>query len=256
MVSVTGPLVCYVPGFVAALQSDGYRPASVQCHVELLAHVSRWLEAGDLDAIDLTSTRADEFLRGRKTEGYARLVTSKGVAPLLRYLRASGAIPEPFATNQSANDELLMHFSEYLVEERGLGRTTARDYVRVARRFVDDYSAARLGDLTIEQVLRFVTGQCRRHVPNPVITGLRAFLRFCYLRGVTVNNFASVIPAVANVGRSSLAMRVAPSEVLRLLESCDRTTASGSRNFAILSVLSRLGLRAREAAVMQLSDID
>jgi site-specific recombinase XerD len=256
MVSVTGPLVRYVPGFVAALQSGGYRLASVQCHVELLAHVSRWLEAGDLDAIDLTSKRVDEFLHARKTEGYARLLTGKGVAPLLEYLRASGAIPEPFAPNQSVNDELLAHFSEYLVEVRGLGRTTARDYVRVARRLVDDYPSARLRDLSVEQVLRFVTDECHRQVPNPVVTGLRAFLRYCYVRGLTTNNLASAVPAVANVGRSSLAKSVAPSDVRRLLESCDRTTAAGSRNFAILSVLSRLGLRAREVAAMELSDID
>ena len=154
---VTGPLACYAPGFVMALEGDGYRPASVRSHVELLAHLSRWLEAHKLNAIDLTSTRAEEFLRARRTEGYSRLLTGKGVASLLSYLRASGAIPEPFAADYSDNDELLVHFSEYLVDERGLARTTARDYVHVARRFIDDYPAARLGDLTIEQVLCFVT---------------------------------------------------------------------------------------------------
>jgi len=198
----------------------------------------------------------DEFLHARKTEGYARLLTGKSVAPLLDYLRASGAIPEPFAPNRSANDELLVHFSEYLVEERGLARSTARDYVYVARRFIDDYPAALLSDLTVEQVLRFVTDERRHHVPGPVVTGLRAFLRYCFLRGLTRVNLANAIPAVANVGRSSLAKSVAPSDVRRLLESCDRTTAAGLRNFAILSVLARLGLRAREVAAMELSDID
>ena len=93
MVEVTGPLVRYVDGFVAALVGDGYRPASARSHVKLLAHVSRWLEAQGLDAISLTSTRVDEFLGAREMEGYARLLTGKGVAPLLSYLRASGAIP-------------------------------------------------------------------------------------------------------------------------------------------------------------------
>jgi integrase len=93
-------------------------------------------------------------------------------------------------------------------------------------------------------------------VPNPVVTGLRAFLRYCYLRGLTLNNLANAIPAVANVGQSSLAKSVEQGDVRRLLESCDRTTAPGSRNFAILSVLARLGLRAREVAAMELSDID
>ena len=256
MVKVTGPLVGDVDGFIAMLEGDGYRRDSVCHHVELLAHVSRWLAEHKLATIDFTSTQVEEFLRARVSEGRPRLLTGKGVAPLLSYLRASGAIPRALTTHHSANDDLLVNFIEYLIEERGLARSTARDYARVARRFVDDYPAACLVDLTIEQVLRFVIGECRRSVPNPVVTGLRAFLRFCHLRGLTLNNLASVIPAVANVGQSSLAKNVESSDVRRLLESCDRTTPSGSRNFAILSVLSRLGLRAREVAAMELIDID
>ena len=256
IVKVTGPLVRYVDGFAVALGGDGYRPASVRSHVELLAHVSSWLEVEGLDAISLTSTRVDEFLHVRRAEGYARLLTDKGVAPLLEHLRTSGAIPGALATHHSANDDLLVNFIEYLIEERGVARSTARGYARVARRFVDDDPIGWLDQLSVAQVLRFVANECRRYVSGPVVTGLRAFLRYCYLRELTANNLANAIPAVANVGQSSLAKSVAPSDVRRLLESCDRTTASGSRNFAMLSVLARLGLRAREVAAMELSDID
>ena len=68
-VKVTGPLVRCVDGFVATLEGDGYRRDSVCHHVELLAHVSRWLDERELGAIDFTSTRVEEFLRSRKTEG-------------------------------------------------------------------------------------------------------------------------------------------------------------------------------------------
>lgn len=146
-VKVTGPLVRCVDGFVATLEGDGYRGDSVCHHVELLAHVSRWLEQHKLAAIDFTSTVVDEFLRARETEGYPRLLSGKGVAPLLSYLRASGAIPGALVARHSANDDLLMSFREYLIEERSLARSTACDYARVARRFVDDFSAARLEDL-------------------------------------------------------------------------------------------------------------
>jgi len=254
-VKVTGPLVRYVDGFVATLEGDGYRRDSVCHHLELLAHVSRWLKEQGLGAIDLTSKRVDEFLRERKTEGYHRLLSGKGMAPLLGYLRASGAMPGPQVAGDSDVDKLLVSFREYLIEERGLARSTARGYASVARRFVDDDRVDGLDQLSVAQVLGFVTDECRRYVPGPVVTGLRAFLRYCYRRELTANNLANAIPAVADVGQS-LAKSVAPSDVRRLLESCDRTTASGSRNFAILSVLSRLGLRAKEVAVMEISDID
>ncbi len=255
MVKVTGPLVGYVDGFIATLEADGYRRDSVCHHVELLAHMSGWLEEHRLGAIDFTSTFVEEFLRSRKTEGCYRLLSGKGVAPLLSYLRASGAIPGPLAAGDSGVDKLLASFREYLTQERGLARSTARDYARVARRFVDHDRVGELDQLSVAQVLDFVADECRRHVPGPVVTGLRAFLRYCFVRGLTKFNLASAIPAVANVGQS-LAKSVAPSDVRRLLESCDRTTAIGARNFAILSVLARLGLRAREVAAMQISDID
>ena len=254
-VKVTGPLVRYVDGFVATLEGDGYRRDSVCHHVELLAHVSRWLDELELGAINFTSTRVEEFLRSRKTEGCYRLLSGKGVAPLLDYLRTTGAIPAPLVACGSAVDELLVSFREYLIEERSLAQSTARDYARVARRFVDDDRVGGLDQLSVAQVLDFVTDECRRHVPNPVVTGLRAFLRYCFVRGLTQVNLSDAIPAVANVGQS-LAKSVAPNDVRRLLDSCDRTTASGSRNFAILSVLSRLGLRAKEVAAMELADID
>ena len=256
MVKVTGSLAGYVDGFIASLEGDGYRRDSVCHHVELLAHVSRWLEAHNLDLIDFTSALVDEFLQARTGEGYVRLITGKGVAPLLSYLRACGVIPGARLVRHSANADILANFNEYLIEERGLARSTARDYAFVARRFVDDNPVARLGHLNVERVLRFLSDECRHFVPGPVVTGLRAFLRYCFLRGLTKVNLANAIPAVANVGRSSLAKDVAPSDVLRLLESCDQTTAAGSRNFAILSVLARLGLRAKEVATMELSDID
>jgi site-specific recombinase XerD len=256
MVKVTGQLVRYVPEFVTKLEGDGYRRTSVCHHVELLAHLSRWLEAQGLDAMDLTSTRVDQFLHARMAEGYARLLTGKGVAPLLEHLRMSGAIPRGLTTHHSANDDLLVNFIEYLIEERGLARGTARGYARVARRFIDDDRVGGPDQLIVAQVLRFVADECRRYVPGPLVTGLRAFLGYCFVRELTANNLANAIPAVANVGQSSLAKSVAQSDVHRLLESCDRTTASGARNFAILSVLARLGLRAKEVAVIQLSDID
>ncbi len=254
-VKVTGPLVRYVDGFVVMLEGDGYRRDSVCHHVELLAHVSRWLEQHQLAPIDFTSTHVEEFLRARKTEDYARLLSGKGVAPVLSYLRASGAIPGPLVARDSDVDTLLVNFREYVIEERGLAPSTARDYARVARRFLDDHRVDGLDQLSVAQVLGFVTDECRRHVPGPVVTGLRAFLRYCFVRDLTQVNLANAIPAVADAGQS-LAKSVTPSDVHRLLDSCDRTTASGSRNFAILSVLARLGLRAKEVAAMELSDID
>ena len=120
MLKVAGPLVRYVSGFAAVLESDGYLRDSVCHHVELLAHVSRWLVARRLDLIDFTSMHVDESLHARSSEGYARLLTPRGIAPLLAHLRESGAIPGDLVMLHSASDDLLASFREYLTQEQGL----------------------------------------------------------------------------------------------------------------------------------------
>ena len=85
---------------------------------------------------------------------------------------------------------------------------------------------------------------------------MRSLLRFLFLEAHTPTDLAAVVPVVARWRLSSLPRALEPAHVARLLESCDKTTATGSRDFAILTVLSRLGLRSAEVASLRLDDID
>jgi integrase len=87
------------------------------------------------------------------------------------------------------------------------------------------------------------------------ITGLRALLRFLYLRRYTPLPLAAAVPAVAARGAEA-SRTLSAGEVTRLLGSCDRRTAIGRRDYAILTLLVRLGLRAGEVAALTLDDID
>ena len=116
----------------------------------------------------------------------------------------------------------------------------------------------RLGRLTAADVSAFMLEQsaCRSAGSlGNVITGLRALLRFLYLRGYTPLPLAAAVPAVA-AHRAEASRTLSAGEVTRLLASCDRRTAIGRRDYAILTVLVRLGLRAGEVAALTLEDID
>ena len=116
-----------------------------------------------------------------------------------------------------------------------------------------------LGRLSAAQVSRFVIDQAgMRSVPDAksMVTALRSLLRFLFLTGRIDREFAAAVPTVANRKLSTLPGRLRAGEAGLLLGSCDRDTEAGRRDFAILTVLARLGLRACEAAAMQLSDID
>jgi site-specific recombinase XerD len=89
-----------------------------------------------------------------------------------------------------------------------------------------------------------------------MVTALRSFLRFLYQRGDITSDLASALPSVANWRLSHLPKSLLPEQVERLLASCDRQTAIGRRDFAILLLLARLGLRAGEVVALTLEDLD
>jgi site-specific recombinase XerD len=150
----------------------------------------------------------------------------------------------------------------YLLEERGLAAGTVRYYERVARLLLAGVAAPDggldLGLLTADDVGRFVLGECAaRSVGSAknVVMALRSLLRFLHLEGITAGDLAGAVPAVAPQPRS-LPRALDPGVVARLLASCDRRTSTGRRDFAVLTVLARLGLRAGEVAAIELGDID
>ena len=89
-----------------------------------------------------------------------------------------------------------------------------------------------------------------------MVTSLRAFLRFAHATGRTAVPLAGAVPAVASWRLASLPRGLSAAEVDSLLAGCGRETAAGLRDYAVLSLLARLGLRGAEAAGLRLGDID
>jgi integrase/recombinase XerD len=89
-----------------------------------------------------------------------------------------------------------------------------------------------------------------------VVTGLRSLLCFLHLDGLIDRDLAVAVPSVAQWRLASLVKALDAATVTRLLDSCDRHTAVGRRDFAILMLMSRLGLRIGEIAGLRLEHLD
>jgi integrase len=135
-------------------------------------------------------------------------------------------------------------------------------YLHVARLFLatrPQGSGLGFEALRASDVIDFVLEECRhRSVGSAkyVVDGLRAVLRFCYLDGAIARPLADAVPAVASWRLAALPRAVDPGDVAALLKSCDRRTTFGRRDFAVLTLLVRLGLRSGEVAGLRLDDID
>ncbi|MGO9218275.1 MAG: tyrosine-type recombinase/integrase [Streptosporangiaceae bacterium] len=259
---VTGPLACYAEGFRGELLGQGYAWGSAAKQIYLMAHVSRWLAARGLDAAGLDDCVAGQFLAARRADGYARLLSARALAPLLGYLRRLGVVAAPrLPEPQTPADRLAARFEEYLVRERALAKDSVRSYSGVARRFlaaVNIGDGAAAGSLTAVAVTGFVRRECgRRSVASAkaTVTGMRSLLRFLYLDGQITVPLAGAVPSAAGWQLAALPRAVSRADLTRLLDSCDRRSAAGRRDFAILVLLARLGLRAGEVAALELGDI-
>ena len=158
----------------------------------------------------------------------------------------------------------LERYRQYLLVERGLSVITARIYVDAVRPFLAgrvstdanrlDLRAMRSGD-----VVTFVVGRCPglpRGAAKQATTALRSLLRYLHLTGEIARPLVGAVPSVAGWRLVGLPRGLEPDQVQALLVSCDRNTANGCRDFAILMTLVRLGLRAGEVAALSLDDVN
>lgn len=263
---VRGPLEPLARGFLLWLIELGYSWTAQTARLRLLAELSSWMAGRGIEAEELTAQLMMGFLDGARVScpgaGWCSPTSERQV---LAYLRGLGLVAVPEATVLTDPVDLLVaEFVEYLVRERGLvaGSSTVHGYEQTARLFLPagvDPDRSGLERLTAADVSAFVLAECRRRsyrMSSALVSTLRGLLRFLFLEGLTPNDLTGAVPGVAKWRAASLPKALPADHVALLLASCDRTTAVGRRDFAILTVLSRLGLRACEVARLELSDID
>ena len=258
-----GPLLPYGPGFEAALAGQGYSADSIGRHLRLMVHLSRWLAGQHLAAGDLTAGCARRFLHFRQAQGHRHPTSMAGMGPLLDYLGSAGAVRAGEPQDSGPAGTLIAGYRRYLLQERGLSpQSSVPAYADVARRFVAHVRAgtpAELQGLTAAAVTGFVLSVSRRRSvgeAKAVSTRLRSFLRYLEIEGLTRPGLMAAVPSIAGWELTGLPRAISAADVGRLLGSCDHRRPAGRRDFAILTVLARLGLRAGEVAALRLGDID
>ena len=258
---VRGPLAPWAAVFERWLAARGYARWSVRKRVCQLARLSCWLEREGLAVWELNEQSAELFVASRRQAGYVTWVTSRCMELPLAYLREVGAAPPAAAVvvREEPWSEVLASYRDYLAQERGLAPSTVTGYERVARLFLERQQPGRLEWLSAADVSGFLARECpRRSVAGAreLVAGLRPLLRYLHVAGLVGTPLVWAAPGVADLRDRSLPRGVEPQAVARLLASCDRRRTVGRRDYAILLLLVRLGLRAGEVAATQLEDLD
>ena len=256
-----GPLGIHVDAYEALLREQGYSRGSTYVHLHIVADLSRWLRRRRLDAGDVDECTVERYLQSRQ-----RFVDTYRGASFVPYkflgmLRDRGIVTHKTVPIVVDPREIVVDaFRQYLSQERGLSVSTQCNYTRFAHQFLRERFGR--GSLELSALSATdVTGFIRRHAhersarsAQHIVGSLRAFLRYLRYRGEITT--AACVPTVANWSLSTLPKFLQPGQVQQVLDHCDRHSAVGLRNYAILVLLARLGLRACEVVAMTLDDID
>jgi len=250
-VRMSGPLTRYVEGFAAELTAHGYTDLSLANQVRLMSDLSRWLETAKTPADKIDHDVIARFLANRRRT-HTHFTTERAVAPLLRHLQVAGVV-SVVTPDRRRPDELLREYERYLVEERAVLPARRALCLAVAGEFLD---RTRVAALKAKDVTRFVDACAGRPGLSGTLSALRSLLRFLFITSKTTLNLIHAVPAVPRWRLASLPKFLETSELDAVFATCDRRTLVGCRNYAVLVLLGRLGLRAGEVAALQLDDVD
>lgn len=257
-----GLLGPHVEGYQDWLEKRGYTPATVRNMLKELGDVGRWLSTVGLQAGQFDEDRVAEFRAARHQAGYRKVPGARAMAPLLRYLREVG-VASARRELLTPLDALLDRYRYWMVQDRNLAPATVLRYENTARRFLleqaSDGEVFEPAALTGVDVNAFLLRECGRVSAGSAkgrVAELRSILRFLYLQGITVLRLGTAVPPVGGWRFASVPPTMTPGAVQMLLDNCDRSTPVGIRDFAIIMLAARLGLRSIEVARLELGDID
>ena len=229
--------------------------------LQLMAHVSRWLEREGLTAAGLTEAQAGRFLAARHAAGGQRPRKPAGLRPLLDYLGGLGVIPpEPPGPPPGAASVLIAEFTGYLRSERGLAPMTVGAYSSRAARFLARYAPdgdpAVIAPADVTAAVLAEASGLSAGAGQHLACALRAFLRYCHVRGLVTADVSAAALGVTGRRTTMLPRGLEPGTIKALLAACDRAEPDGRRDYAVILLLARLGLRAGEAARLRLDDVN
>jgi len=256
-----GPLSKHIDAYSAAQVEQGYGHHSIRQQMLVIGDFSGWLKQKDIAIRNLDSAVVDRFLQLRQRQQQLHRGDPIALKRLLAMLRLRGVVKTE-AVAENACSKAIHKFRHYLLQERGLSPATLLNYVPpieqfLSERFLDKTPNFRV--LCALDITRFVVRQARRLSPlrgKLIVTALRSFFRYLRHRGAISKDLAGCVPTVPNWSFSTLPRFLAAHDVERILAGCDRETFNGRRNYAILLLLARLGLRAGEVVGLNLDDID
>lgn len=257
-----GPLGEHVDLLVEGLQRGRYSLVTSHRYLSLARDFGFWLTASGTGLADVREALVTRYLAERWRHRPRRVGDVPALGLLLSVLRGANAIPPRQLPTRDPREDLLDAYGLYMDRKRGLAPSSIAGHVWFLRPFLRELGIATNADLARlsgPKVAAYIERHAGDHGPTTariMCTRVRVFLRYLHAEGFITADLTGAIPKIRRAGEARLPSFMPLEDVQRVLDSCNRTTATGHRDYAILMLLARLGLRACEVARLTLDDFD
>lgn len=257
-----GPLGDYVDLYTAQLLREGHCYQSGARCIRIVGDFSQWLARRHFDICDVDEHLVAQYLVFRAQHLRPFCSDRPALFRFLGLLRQIDAILPLAPIPPTPLEEIEQDFERYLLRERGLSRTTMMRHRPPLRMFLQECcseGSASFSRLSAADIVRFVADHAHDHSPRTAKSmcwTLRAFTQYLLYRGHIVDDLAAAVPSVRSWRFGPLPGYLSSFQIQLVLNSCDRTSTIGRRDYAVLLLLVRLGLRANEVNTLTLEDID
>lgn len=259
----SGPLAAHIDPFGRHLNEQGYDRIYIGHQLRYVARFSRWLKANHIHIEGIAEEHAKQFVLRYATASAIQSGFRATIFRFINYLRQRGAIHDPPVVIETTDvRRITTAYSRYLRDDQGLSTATCVQYVPFAEQFLSNRfgtGTIRLSALQAADVISFIREQAPRLSParsRCATIALRSFMRYLRYRGDIKLDLAAAVPAVPNWSMTAIPRAMPAEQVNAVLASCRRDTSTGRRDYAILLLLARLGLRSSEIVHLTLDCID
>lgn len=245
------------------LAGTGLSPVSVHIHLGSTRHFLAWLIHSGIaledTGPDIVARFAAHDCRCHSSPRQIGRYYINRVDRFVRHLVARGILPPRPVAEAPALDRNVADWLNAQARQRGLAAVTIERHGRMLAQILPLIGAdpSRYTPRIIRDALLDHARTAKSlHYPKMVASALRLYLRHLAHRGLAAPDLDRAVPVAKAWRLASLPRYLKPDAVERLIASCDPRTPSGRRDRAILLLLARLGLRARDVAELRLADID
>jgi len=251
-----GKVKKHLKGFNIWLTQQSYASATILSYINEILYFIKWtkrhkikIELPDKSTLGLYRIYLEK--KGRLNRGNSSCAVNK----FLNYLDLMGINIQQI---KITIPRLISEFEKWMLDHKGVKSSTMHSYCKVIRKLIDD-----IGEdpklFTASQLRSFVLKNSKVYKRNTVrnmITAIRMFIRFLITKQACSASLIHAIPRYAKWRNASLPDYFSTEEIERIISCCNPNTQLGSRDHAIILLLSRIGLRASDVANLKLCDFD